>query len=226
MLDGRIAINDPAMSLDSILAWAWMQENHPEALLTAQAATNAAVTPNLSAALTRTRWDGAESEDDWFWACSWAQYKVLSQHVEYWHKRFDLPEAERLLDLSPLKLGGRPRSGRIVLSGGPYKSWRIPVLTSLVDTITWYCFGHPDEVLRLLRTVPYVGKHRRSGWGAVREWTVEPWPMDLSVVDERGNLMRAVPDRHGTEWRGIRPPYWAPSAQRLCRVPEAHNGRA
>lgn len=218
MLDGRIAINDPALSLDSMLAWAWMMEHYPEEALTAQASTKQAITPDLSAALARARWHGAD-EADWFWACSWGRYRVLGERVEYWHKRFDQAEAERFVDLSPDKPGGRAKSGRVVLGGGPYKAWRIPVPTSLVAEIQWHCLGYPDEVRGLLQYLPTIGKHRRSGWGAVREWAVEPCEADLSVVDDAGRLMRAVPDPKGTEVRGIRPPYWAPGNQRLCRVP-------
>jgi CRISPR type IV-associated protein Csf3 len=91
----------------------------------------------------------------------------------------------------------------------------------LIPKITWYCVGNAAEIGRLLHThIHYIGKRRGAGYGLVREWVVEPWEHDWSVRGPDGEIMRSVPDPAGTEVAGIRPPYWSPNTQRLCRVPE------
>lgn len=208
MSDGRVASSDGRFPLDSVLAYAWMAEHHPDRVWFNYAASDQSIDPDLSDALER-RGEG----EDWCWACSLGQYRRVQEFIEFIHKRTDQAAAERYIDFGK-------RRGKIDTSAGPYKNWRLPVIVQLIPSVEWYCVGDADEVRRLLRHITHIGGHRGKGYGLVREWTVEPWPEDWSVYGPEGQLMRAVPDPAGTEMCGIRPPYWSMRNQRMCRVPE------
>lgn len=208
MADGRVASIDGRLFLDSIMAYSWMLENHPEQVTLNNAATDKAIDIDLSCALEK-RGEG----DDWFWACSMGQFEEKCETIEYAHKRVSPMAAERYVDF------GR-RRGKIVTGGGPYKSWRKPILVKLIPSVTWYCVGDAEEIKRLLEPITHIGGRRGSGYGLVREWRVEPWDEDWSVYGRNGELMRPLPDPNGTEEQGIRPPYWSPRNWRVCRMPE------
>jgi CRISPR type IV-associated protein Csf3 len=110
MTDGRVASIDGRLHLDSMLGYAWMAENHPDALRTDLAATDRFIEPDLSGILER-RGEG----DSWYWACSRGVYEQLGENIEYFHKRINPKKAGKYVDF-----GGR--RGRIVIAGGPYKS--------------------------------------------------------------------------------------------------------
>ncbi|HHW15372.1 MAG TPA: hypothetical protein GXX28_10650 [Firmicutes bacterium] len=208
LADGRVASVDGRLALDSMLAYSWMLEHYPDQVSTNYAATDRMIEVDLSDALEK-RGEG----DDWFWACSLGICDQRREAIEYMHKRIDQQAAERYVDFGK-------RRGRIVTGGGPYKTWRMPIVVRLTRSITWYCVGDETGIRRLLAPLTHIGKHRASGYGQVAEWAVEPWPEDWSVYGPAGILMRAIPDPAGTEERGIRPPYWSPRNWRLCRVPE------
>lgn len=211
MADGRVASIDGRLYLDSILAFSWMLEHHGDRVLFDFAATNGIIDPDLSGALEK-RGEG----DDWYWACSQGVFDQRSEHIEFKHKRIHVMAAERYVDF-------QGQRGKIVTAGGPYKNWRVPIVVRLVPEVVWYCVGDPDEIRRLLDYITHIGAQRRSGYGLVKEWRVEPWEHDWSEYGPEGELMRPLPDPEGTEETGIRPPYWSATNWRVCRVPEAEN---
>lgn len=208
LLDGRVASVDGRLSLDSILAYSWMLENYPEQVYLNVAATDKRIDPDLSGALEK-RGEG----DNWFWACSLGQFRQTRESIEYLHKRINPMAAERYVDF-------KGRRGKVITAGGPYKSWRKPIVVKLIPAVAWYCVGDADEIRGLLSHITHIGSRRGAGYGLVREWRVEPWAEDWSVYGPEGRLMRAIPDPGGTETHAIRPPYWSPRNWRTCRVPE------
>lgn len=208
MTDGRVASIDGRLHLDSMLAYGWMAENHPDELRTNSAATDRMIEADLSGVLTR-RGEG----EAWYWACSQGVFGQLAEQIEYFHKRIDPMRAEKYVDFEG-------RRGRVVIAGGPYKAWRHPVVVRLTAQVTWYCVGDGEEIERMLEThVHYIGKYRGRGYGLVREWVVEPWEHDWSVWGPDGEPMRPIPHEEGTEMCRLRPPYWVPGNQQLCLVP-------
>ena len=203
---GRVATMDGWLPLDGILAWAWMLEHNPDLLWHTDAGRRGdLVTPELP--LERRELGG-----EWFWAASFAQYKQLAESIAYSHKRFDDTEAAGRVDF-----GGR--RGKVHTQSGYYKNQRLPLVYIVTPRLVWYAVGDQGEVELLLAMIPGIGKKTATGYGAVAEWMVEPWPIDLSCVDERGRPMRALPGANGPDQGGIRPPYWHPVNQTRCWQP-------
>lgn len=137
------------------------------------------------------------------------------------NRRFPLPEAQNM---------GAPSLKRILLSGGPCKSFRLPLETGHLrdDRLTWYCRGDRARVAELLQRVTHLGKRRGVGYGQVLRWEVagcETWP-GFPVVREGRPLRPLPPDWPGLaadvarEWRGLTYPYWVRAAEVECAVPD------
>lgn len=110
------------------------------------------------------------------------------------NRRFPVGEAQYLC----------PRIGSINLSGGPTKSFRIPLETGWLrrDRIDWFVVGDRDEILRLLSWISHLGKRRGVGLGALAKgpdmrplWeveAVEPWGDGFPVIQD-GRPLRNLP---------------------------------
>ncbi len=210
MADGSVATVDGFLPLDSILAAAWMMRERPEeyylnraGLLTAEELFH----PPLPL-------ERRELAGEWFWACSFAQYRQLAEGIDWWHKRFDATPAEEFVDF-----GGR--RGKVSDKSGSFKSYRMPLVYILAAELTWHLVGDQVGVESLLASITGIGKKVGIGYGQVAEWRVEPWPEDLSCRDSAGRPMRSLPTRDGPFYGGIRPPYWHPANQAMCDRPEA-----
>lgn len=102
------------------------------------------------------------------------------------------------------------------LSAGHMKAYDLALPTVLALEVTWYAFGDPAEVQRLLSEhVPAIGAKRNIGSGRVLAWHVEPIAGDaLSVIVGDGRALRRLPAgaAKGSPGRGtIRPPYYHPT---------------
>lgn len=155
--------------------------------------------------------------------------EVLFRHRRQVNKRFPIAEAQWM---------GAASVRRILISGGPCKSYRIPLETQSIREFRWWCIGDEDEIRALLTDeIGYLGAHRGRGLGAIHRtdaegsaagWTVErcePWGDGFPVVRD-GEPMRALP----VDWPGLRPdverayrvmlpPFWRRSQEELCAVP-------
>jgi len=113
--------------------------------------------------------------------------------------------------------------GKVSRSRGFFKDYylRLPYIPAA--TVVFYCTGEKEEVERLARLVPALGKDRNIGFGLVREVVVE------EVEEERGLVwrslaMRPIPIRY-LRWfeeavqLAYKPPYWAKESVALCAVP-------
>lgn len=205
---GQVGTVDGRLPIDGIIAAAWMRRHRPDLFYHTDAGRREdLIVPELP--LERRTLNG-----DWFWAASFAQYEAATEGLTHTHKRFDDTQAAEYVDFGK-------RRGRVHTQSGYFKAQRLPLVYIVTPQLTWYAFGDLAEVRSLLETIPAVGKKTARGFGDVAQWRVEPWPEDLSCVDARGRLMRALPDPQGSDHGGIRPPYWHPSNWAWCWRPPA-----
>jgi CRISPR type IV-associated protein Csf3 len=150
--------------------------------------------------------------EDWYYAASFAVWPEHScEGQDHWNKRLDVS----LVDLIDMQ----GRRGNIPIATGRYRSYHMPVFYRHASYVQWYLCGKRAKLERLLSTAKHIGKKGSQGWGAVREWVVEPWPEDWSVYGPGGKLMRAIPRPGGTLY-GVRPSYWDSRNQCECALPE------
>jgi len=214
---GNIVSNDGLFPLDSILAAAWMQKNHPEEFYNDGAKSGRLIEPALPLA-------EVEIAGRNIWAASVAQYNFRGEYTHHWHKRLDPYIVGKHID--------KPK--KVVTTSAKYKAYRMPVNVMLVGPVlTWYCVGDPDGVRELLAGVKSLGKKRAHGFGAVEldkglpAWCVEEYEEDWSIYGPGGRIMRAVPfdgkeiyDGMTVRRSGIRPPYWHRDNKCVAIVPK------
>jgi CRISPR type IV-associated protein Csf3 len=157
--------------------------------------------------------------------CSFAVSEVEQMvRGRFTNRRFPLAEAQSMAG---------PKLTRIQLTGGPCKSFRIPIETAWLagDEIVWYCVGSADAVRDLLVWITHLGKRRGVGLGRVERWTVEAfdpaadgWGEGFPVTRD-GRALRNLPlDFEGTSkaeqgYAVVTYPYWERDREELCLVP-------
>lgn len=188
MLTGQVATNDGYLPLDSILAYVWMKENHPELMETDAGKNGEVIIPDLP--MIEKRGQG----NDWYYACSFACFTPLKETKRYWHKRFDEQLGETYIDF-------KGKRGTVNVKSAQYKNYRIPLNIILIPEITWYIRGDKAEIERMLQQITHIGKKASQGLGAVREWKIE-------TIDKNLSWLRPIPDKNGDDFQAIRPPYW------------------
>lgn len=212
LLDGRVNSTDGLLFLDSILYHAWFMIHEPGVL------------------------EGTVRRDDQKYiglplrqepgnrnAASVGQYTLYEETVEHWVKRPDFGKsfADQYLD---------ERIGKLNTKSGHLKAYRTPQVIRVISDVVFYAVGNPDRIREMLGYMQFIGKKGSIGWGAVKEWVVEPCEADYSLIKD-GKLMRPVPveeadalnfDRSKTVklMCAVRPPYWKPKNARLCYVPK------
>jgi len=205
-LAGEIALPQGPLALDGLLAWAVCAR---EGL----AAPVEGIRPvHIPVAL---------APGGRFHLCSFSLAAWEAFGVRYVNRRFPLPEAQNM---------GAPSLKRILLSGGPCKSFRLPLESGHLrdDRLTWYLQGDRARVAELLQMVTGLGKRRGVGLGRVARWEVtpvEPWP-GFPVVRE-GRPLRPLPvdwpgvsEGAAREYRCVSFPYWLRAAEVECVVPD------
>lgn len=209
MLDGRINSHDGLFNLDSILAYAWMKEHHPDKLYNSEITRDGLVEPSLP-----LEWRGDH------WASSSGFFVQYKESIEHYHRRFNDKEAQDYIDFGK-------RRGSVNTKSGEFKAYRMPQPIRLIPKIEFYAMGNKDEIERLLNThITNVGKKGAQGYGAVREWTVEPIEEDWTETGPYG-VMRPTPfdgelpsgERYQVRQSGTKPPYWLRDNQEICIIP-------
>lgn len=152
--------------------------------------------------------------DAWWWHCSAPIYQAAAVHQRYFHRRFDQALAMARADVG--------KSGKVAVSSGPYKNYRIAVNVTICPTVTWHAIGDADAIARLVRRCPTIGRGGSQGLGFVREWRVEPdgnatlarfgRPLPFDFAQEHGVVGALM------EW-GIRPPGRLRQHRTLCVMP-------
>lgn len=153
--------------------------------------------------------------DAWYYAASFAQWGPHVDYRSFWVKRYDRGPDD-LIDF-----GGRV--GRVHTESGRYKNYHTSTYLRHALHLSWYVVGDRTAIVELLDHAGHIGKKVSQGNGRIARWDIEPWPEDWSVYGAGGRLMRAIPADDGV-LHGIRPSYWLPSNQTLCRLPGDHNG--
>jgi hypothetical protein len=157
----------------------------------------------------------------WVYASSYAfpddpwEYDMV-----YWARRENTEQIVRWVDE-----GNLPK--HLHLGKGPYRSYYMPLPVIVAPALTWYVRGDPEEIERLLREAPYIGKKRSQGHGRVSRWIVEEDERDRSVWDG-DRLMRPIPaellELMGIEgefeygYYAYRPPYHDPRNFTRCAM--------
>jgi hypothetical protein len=157
----------------------------------------------------------AELWDDLFWwRCSSPLSDAATVHRRFVHRRFDHFMAERFADTG--------RSGRVLVTGGPFKNYRFGEDVRVCREVRWHVVGDAAEVRRLLRRCGTIGRGGGRGLGQVRAWRVEAGgdarlarfhrPLPVGFAAEHGI--------HGVlmDW-GIRPPGRLRAHRVLCVMP-------
>lgn len=162
----------------------------------------------------------------WGWRCSWACMDVRGETRAEVRKRTIADEAIQWA-----------RDNSLPVSAGRFKPCDLAYPAVIAPTITWYAVGDLDAVQRLLDRVPAIGKSTNKGYGKILRWEVTHCPINRALVDEEGELMRALPPAladalvtssapYIPRAHGIRPPYhhasrraqvWTPLEETLRR---------
>lgn len=192
------------LPLDGILyALAMRREHGPEMLTTPGQATAAESVP--------LPLERRGTGDAWYYAASFAQWGPHVDGQSFWVKRFDQEHAD-LVDFDG-------RRGNVVVERGRYRAYHTQTFVRHALHVSWYVVGDRAAIVELLAHAGHIGKKTAQGNGRIIRWDVEPWPEDWSVYGAGGRLMRAIPAADGV-LHGIRPSYWLPSSQTLCRLPD------
>lgn len=203
----RVGIEtDPFLPIDGILYSVAMRRAYgPEILTTPGKASDA---EPVELPLARRGEGGA-----WYYAASFAQWGPHADYDSFWVKRFDQQHAD-LVDFGN-------RAGRVIVEKGRYKSYHMPTFLRHALWVAWYVVGDRAEIEELLAPLTHIGKKTAQGNGRLNGWSVEPWTDDWGETGPDGRLMRAVPvgeEEPGILY-GVRPSYWLPANQMLCRLP-------
>lgn len=192
----RLSSIEKSLPLDGPLAWARIREMDIDRAYNASYGSPDWIDVDISDALKLVK---MRSES--FYACSWAVFKPLKEYITYRYRRFNSLLAETYVDF------GKKR-GKVITTGGTFKTWRIPLNVICVESLTWFCVGDPDRINGLLKSINYIGSARAAGYGCVDCWKIEPWPYDWSIYGPGGQLMRAIPSPEGDSICAIKYPYW------------------
>lgn len=175
LLDGRVNSNDGLFNLDSILAYAWMLNHHPDTLQNNDLRIENVIEPDLP----------LEKDETGRWKASLGFYIQYGEIIEYWHKKINDFDALEYVDF-------KGKRGKINGASGEYKAYRMPQLIRVVSDIEFYCVGESTEIESLLSIVTNIGKKGSQGYGYVKEWLIEEIEDDYSDIGPYG-LMRTRP---------------------------------
>ncbi len=97
--------------------------------------------------------------------------------------------------------------------------------TISTPTVSWICEGNPEEIVDLLRDVPFMGTKRAQGYGEIQDWEIEETD-ECPLIAQDGSPMRPIPEAmfkgdrdYPLQDTGWRPAYWNPANRALCYAP-------
>ena len=210
LLDGRINRISELINFDGILYHAWFEKHAPEVLNGTMKKSSRHMDFGLPLTVLH---DGR-------YASSVGFYRQYDQSIEYWNKRPDFTSGKNCKYLDA--------KGKIDISSGTLKAYHFPNVIRTISEIEFYGVGTIDKIRDLLSYIPAVGKKPAAGWGAVKEWIVEPFPEDWSTEGKYG-LMRPMPideyepkekDTYRIMEAGTLPPYRKGVKRKLCYIPK------
>lgn len=202
-------ISDQFLPLDGILYYHLVRDIMGEQFISKPGESNIHEGAGITLPIKKAGTKG----DAWFYHCSFAQWPENTiEDKMFYVKRFDLQHC-RLID---------SKTKKVDTSRGQYKAYHINIYYRHAEYIEWYCVGVPEELNRLLMFCTHLGKKTSQGWGSVLKWEIIEWPEDWGIRGFNNKLMRNVPlpDQNGNGFLyGIRPSYWNPRHQFICKMP-------
>lgn len=113
--------------------------------------------------------------------------------------------------------------GRVERSRGFFKDYYLRAAYIPAVRVRFYCTGELEEVARLCRKVPALGKERNIGFGFIKRVEVREVEEEWGLV-WNGVAMRPIPVRYlksweDAAWMAYKPPYWSKKSFDLCAVP-------
>jgi hypothetical protein len=194
-MDAPLCVNG-ALMLDGLLAWVLAREvGLPQRLSIPQ----------------RIDFDLPVARDDrgWF-KCSRLLWDGGALDMQTWKKTPRFAKHDRFLS-----------EDKVMVTKGKYKAHQVPIETVAVDR-AWFLFESdaPDEVDRMLRRVPGLGKKVSQGHGLWRKLTVQPVAGDFYA-----EILRPLPMESFSveDYEDVRVemsawyyPYWEPTNRALC----------
>lgn len=212
--DGRINSADGVIMFDSIVYHAWFAKHAPQVL---EGQGDIKYDGNIGLPLRQLPGNR--------WAASRGIYEEVGQTVEYFNKRPNFFNSDKIDFLNVDK-------GIIDSGAGINRAYRVPCIIRTVKggIITFYCMGHKKELLEMLNCMPALGKKASMGFGVVDRWEIEEIENDYSLWHPAYGLMRPTPvesvelaDKdvsvYPTLMYAVKPPYWKSCNFKLCRVP-------
>ena len=134
---------------------------------------------------------------------------------------------KRFTDKETYKLTRRQQKGRIKTNQGHFKDFMINLPILITDTVTFYCNGDKQELLRLLNHLTNIGKKGSIGGGRINKVIIDETKEDYSFFKE-GKIMRPIPSTMDVpvfpgmifQQQPYKPPYWDKNNVCMCIVPE------
>jgi hypothetical protein len=113
--------------------------------------------------------------------------------------------------------------GKISRGSGFFKDFMLKAVYVPAKSVTFYATGEAEELRRLLRLIPALGKETNIGFGWVKSFAVEEAEGEYGLVKD-GRAMRPIPVEYVRYYEdaaplAYRPPYWARENVRMCVVP-------
>jgi CRISPR type IV-associated protein Csf3 len=202
-------ISDQFLPLDGILYNVKVRENFGEQTITKPLESLV----REESGKTRLPFERANNHTlQWYYHCSFAQwYEDMVEDHQTYSKRFDLKYSD-VIDF-------KGKTSRFDTKSGRFKNYFIKVYYRTASYVDWFAKGDKEELERLLKFVTHLGKKTSQGWGAVLKWEVEKIENDFSIYKDE-KLIRAIPIKENGFLYGIRPSYWNPKHQFICKMPE------
>lgn len=112
---------------------------------------------------------------------------------------------------------------KIRRGSGYFKDYAMKTPYISARTCTFYAVGDIEAVAKLCTMIVGLGNETRIGFGAIRDFVLEPTDKDYSIVKD-GKAMRPIPKRFLRRWAKLvplawTPPYWARDRIELCAPP-------
>lgn len=201
-------ISDQYLPLDGVLYYHLVRREMGEELISKSRESVVRKGANLTLPIKKS----GPKDDNWFYACSFAQF---SQDVVE-DSSFKVKSGDWLRHEAHFNA-----KKKIDTTRGKFKNEHIKLYYRHCQYIDWYCVGWPTKISDLLRFCTHIGKNTGDGWGEVLKWEIVEWPEDWSVRGIGNKLMRNVPmrqDKPGFLY-GLRPSYWNPRHIAVCKMP-------
>jgi len=149
--------------------------------------------------------------DDWWYQCSMPIYYAATDHVRYFHRRFDAQYAERYMENV---------RGKIATSSGPTKNFRLSSIVHVCDSVSWHLVCD-DWCVESLPKLTHIGARTGAGEGRVIRWEFDDGDAEIARTH------RPLPSEWATRnningyniYWGYRPPVRLSCNKTICTVP-------